>query len=80
MNKELCDKLNALPVEDREKYKKERDSTFNDFVYAARHYNMSKDEYNNLSDETRNKFELIIYTKLFGKIDISDISSAGDAN
>ena len=43
MNKELCDKLNALPVEDRKKYKRELDLTFTYSVYAFKHYNMSRD-------------------------------------
>jgi hypothetical protein len=66
MNKELCDKLNALPVEDRKKYCAELDTVFTDSVYAFRHYNMSREQYNNPSQETKEKFEEIIYNKMFG--------------
>jgi hypothetical protein len=66
MNKELCDKLNTLPIADRKRYKKELDLAFTDSVYAARNYNMSRDEYNDLSQETKEKFQEIIYIKMFG--------------
>ena len=66
MNKELCDKLNVLPIDDRKKYKKELDIVFSDKVYAARNYGMSREEYNDPTQEIKEKYEEIIYNKMFG--------------
>jgi hypothetical protein len=69
MNKELCDKLNALPIEDRKKYCAELETVFTDHVYAQRTYGLSREEYNNPSQEIKEKFEEIIYKKMFANND-----------
>ena len=64
MNKELCDKLNALSDEERDKYYQERSAILNDRVYASI-YGITGEDYNNLPAKKVEEAEEKLYNKMF---------------
>lgn len=64
MNKELCDKLNALPIEERKMFSKELNLILNDRTSAAM-YGIIGEDYNKLPLEKVEEVEEKLYHNLF---------------
>jgi hypothetical protein len=65
MDQSLCDKLNALPREDRIKFRDELNKVLNDRTYAIRQYGFTEEDYNNLSSQSIGKAQERLYQELF---------------
>jgi hypothetical protein len=78
MNKELCDKMNARSIAEREKFREELKIILSDRVYASI-YGITGNDYNCLPQDKVEKAEEMLYHNLFEINKLSKISGVSAA-